>query len=206
MEDYESQYEEYKNTLLHNRYFRGKLNDQYRGSLSAEKDYIDTNGILWKTSALAGACASCFVFLSLLEDRTDTTSIIIRIVLVAIMIVCCILGVRVAAKFKKDLGELIFYSFRYHKYFQERIQEDKRREMERFDVELHKTVSFMQRCANDPRDDLTEVVAEFRCALQYVEELEKQYKHISNYDRFAGSLKNDYCFNAEIQKDIDKYI
>ena len=206
MEDYESQYEEYKQSLLQNRRLRNELREKYRGSLRAEQDYIDANGVLWKVVVLSGVCGLCLSLFWILEDRSDTGSIITRIILSIIIVACGILGVRVSSKFKKDSGEINFYAFRYNQHFNDHIQEDRRREMYKFEQDLSKTVHFMQRLANDPRNDLTEVVANFQCALRYVEELEKQYKDISSYDRFVETLKNDYWFNAEIQKDIDKYI
>jgi hypothetical protein len=33
-----------------------------------------------------------------------------------------------------------------------------------------------------------------------------RYENLSRYDRFASDIKNDYYFNAEVQKNIDKYI
>lgn len=206
MEDYESQYEAYKQSILYNRWLRKELHEKYEGSLRVEKNYIDENGVLWKTSVISCVFGFCLSLFWILEDRGDTRSIMTRIILAVIMIVCCILGIRVAAKFKKDAGEMNFYAFRYYKHFEDQINEDRSKAMWVFEQDLSKTVDFMRRCNDKPSDDLPQTMEEFRCALHYVEALKKQHKEISNYDGFAGSIKNDYQFNLEIQKDIDKYI
>ena len=206
MEDYESQYEEYKNTLLHEKWFRNKLTDLYRGSLNVDEDYISQNGVLWKVGVLSGACGICFSLFSSLDGRSDAKSIIIRIVLAAIMIACFVFAMHIGKKFVKTSGERKFYAFQYDQYFKDYIQEEKRKEMYEFEKDLSKTVCFIQRCSTNPSNNPSEVIEEFRRASRYVEELEKQYKHISRYDNFAWRLKNDWYFNAEIQKDIDRYI
>lgn len=204
MGDYESQYEAYKNTLLRETYFRRNLTDLYNGSLTVEKDYIDTNGVIWKISLLSAICGFCFALFWLLEDISDARIIITRIVLAVIMILCAIFARRIETKFKKGSAEIKFYAFLYDKYFKDRIEEDKRREMYQFEKDLSSIVVFMQRCTNKHSDDLSVVLEEFQCAFQYVGDLEKQYKYISRYDSFFKSLKDDYYFNTEIQKNIDK--
>ena len=201
MEDYESQYEEYKNTLLHETWFRKKLNDLYRGSLTAEKEYIDENGVLWKIGLLGAVCGFLIAF-----TPVENGNWILGIFLILGIIGSVMWARHIGNKFKKKSAEMNFYAFKYDRYFKDRIQEDKRREMEKFDVDLTKTVVFMQRCASQQYDDPSEVIENFQCALRYVEDLEKRYNELSRYDCFAGSLKNDWYFNAEIQKDIDKYI
>ena len=199
MEDYKSQYEEYKNTLLHETYFRRKLNDLYRGSLTAEKDYIDKNGVLWKVGLLGAVCGFLIAFTPI-----ENGSWILAILLFLGITGSLVWASHIGGKFKKKSGELHFYASEYDKYFKDRIQEDKSKEMYIFGQDLSKTVNFMQRFSNNPSNDPAEVIEMFRYALCLVEELEKQYKDISRYDSFAGSLKNDWYFNAEIQKDIDK--
>ena len=34
----------------------------------------------------------------------------------------------------------------------------------------------------------------------------ERFRSLDRYDRFISDIKNDYYFNAEIQKDIDKYV
>lgn len=201
MEDYESQYEEYKNTLLHSTWLRRKLNDLYRGSLTAEKDYIDTSGVLWKVGLLGAVCGFLIAF-----TPVENGNWIMGIFLFLGIMGSVIWARHIGDKFKKKSGELNFYSFEYDKYFKDHILEEKRREMYKFEQDISGTIAFMQRCADKPNSNLKDATEEFRCALHYVKELEKQYKHISRFDYFAVSLKNDYYFNAEIQKDIGEYI
>lgn len=204
MNDYESQYEEYKRSILENRRLRNELHEKYQGSLRVEKDYIDENGVLWKVGVLSGVCGLCLSLFWLLEDRSDTGSIITRIILLSIMIAAFVFAMRIGSKFKKSLGEMIFYAFRYSNHFEEHIQEDKRKEMYEFEQNITKIADYMHWCVDRPSNDHSEVLKQFRHSSCRVEELEKQYKHISRYDSFATNLKNDYWFNAEIQKDIDK--
>lgn len=200
MEDYETGYEEYKKSILQNRPLRNKLYEKYCGSISAEADYIDGNGVLWKIGILGAVCGFC---IALTFTLRDSGLWFLGIVLFLAIMGSIIWARHIGAKFKKDSGETNFYAFRYHKYFEDRIQEDKKLKERKFEESLSKTISFMQRCANNPSNDPSEVL---HCALRYVEELEQQYKELSEYDNFAEWLKNDWHFNAEIQKNIDKYI
>lgn len=200
MEDHETQYEEYKNTLLHDKWFRKTLNETYRNSLYTESDYIDRNGVLGKVGILSAVCGYLISFLPV-ENGIWILGTISFLVIMG----CVILIIHITKKFKKDFGEINFYAFRYHKHIESRIQEDKKQEMRRFEEDLSKTVAFMQHCTNNTNNDPLEAAKEFRRAFNYVEELEKQYKHIARYDGFARKLKDDWYFNAEIQKDIEKY-
>lgn len=199
MADYESKYEAYKNTLLHETWFRRKLNDLYRGSIRVEIDYIDENGVLWKVGVLGAACGFCIAFFPL-----ESGNWVLGITLFLGIIGCLALARHIGSRFKKKSGERKFYAFWYDKYFEDRVNEDRRREMYQFEQEISKAVGFMQYCVDKPGDDPSEVVEDFRRALHYVEELQKRYKEISEYNFFPGSLKNDYSFNAEMQKDLDK--
>jgi hypothetical protein len=202
MEDYDSQYEGYKNTLLHERWLRNKLTDLYRGSLNVEKDYIDENGALWKVGLLGAACGFLIAF-----TPVENGNWVLGISLFLGIVGSIIWARHIGEKFKKKSGERKFYAFEYDKYFEDRINEDRRREMSEFDQDLSKIADYMRWCVNDKASgDPTEVMEQFRHSLRRVEELEKRYKDILEFDRFPGSLKNDYYFNAEIQKDIDKYV
>lgn len=203
MEDYEPQYEEYKKSLLQNHWFIKTLHEKYRGSITAEEDYIDRNGVLWKIGILGAVCGFC---IALTFALAESGLWFLGIVLFITIIGSVIWARHIEAKFKKDSGEINFYAFRYPQHFKDHILEEKRREMYKFEQDISKTVAFMQRCADKPNINLKDATEEFRCALHYVKELEKQYKHISRYDYFAENIKNDWYFNTEIQKDIDKYI
>lgn len=200
MKDYKTQYEEYKNTLLHETGFRRTLNETYRNSLYAEADYIDRNGVLGKVGILSAVCGFLISFLPVENGNWILASLIFLGIMGSVIWMN-----RITQKFKKDSAEINFYAFHYHKHFEDRIRKDKELEVRKLEETLSKTVAYMQRCVNSPNNDPAVAIEEFRRALHYVEELEKLYKHIARYDRFAGSLKDDWHFNAEIQKDIEKY-
>ena len=201
MENYEDKYEEYKNNLLQNRGLRNELHEKYQGSLRVEKDYLDENGVLWKTGILGAVCGFCIAFTPIKNGNW-----FLGIILFLAIMGSIILARHIGKKFKKASAERTFYAFRYHKHFEDHVNEERRRAMWELEQEFSKTVGFMQLCANNTSNDPHEELEKFRYALHYVEELEKKYKDISNYDYFVGKLKTDYQFNAEIQKDIDKYI
>ena len=203
MDDYKSQYEEYKKSLLQNHWFIKTLHEKYRGSITAEGDYIDRNGVLWKIGVLGAVCGFCITLtFALAESGLWFWGVVLFITIMGSVI----WARHIEAKFKKDSGEINFYAFRYHQHFKDHILEEKRREMYEFEQDLSKIADYMQWCVDRPSNEPSEVMEQFCHALRRVEELGKQYKHISRYDYFAGSLKNDYDFNAEIQKDIDRYI
>lgn len=207
MEDYESQYEEYKQAILHNRRLRNELHENYQGSLRVEKDYIDENGVLWKTCILSGVCGLCLGLFWILEDISTARSIITRIVLAAIMIVCFYFAMRIGKKFKKDLGEMVFYAFRYHKYFKDHTKSDRdkeSKELERDALNHYDAIRWREDSIQNMSEE--EIKSLFLWHINKMGDFKQRYKDLSRYDRFAEELKNDYYFNAEIQKDIDKYI
>ena len=193
-------YEEYKNTLLHETWFRRNLNEKYRNTLAAEKDYIDSNGVLWKVGLLGAVCGF-IIALTPIENGNWILGIISFLAIMGSII----LALHIGKKFKKDSGEMNFYAYLYNKHFEDRLHEDRRREMYNYERELSKTIYFMQWRVNNPSKDPTEVLADFRHALHLTEDLKKQYEKLTQYDGFVGRLKDDYHFNAEIQNDIDKY-
>lgn len=199
MNNYESKYEEYKNTLLSETWFRKGLQDLYKGSIRVEKDYIDENGVLWKVGLLSAVCGFLIAFTPI-----ESGNWVLGIFLFLGIMGSLIWARHIGEKFKKDSGELKFYVYRYNKYLDERIQEDKCRKVREFEECLSKTVAFMQRCANNPSNDPSEIIAEFQQSLRFTEDLEKQFKEFAEYDYYAIWLTNDYHFNAEMQKDIGK--
>ena len=201
MSSYDPQYEEYKASLLRDRRLRNELHDKYEGSLRVEKDYIDENGVLWKIGGLGAVCGFCIAFTPI-----ENGNWILGIVLFLAIIGSIIFARHIGAKFKKSLGEMIFYAFRYHKHFEDHILEEKRREMQEFEQDLFKIADYMQWYVDNPISEPSEVMDKFNFVSRRIGEIKKKYDHISRFDGFAGSLKNDYHFNAQIQKDIDKYI
>ena len=207
MGDYESQYERYKNTLLHETWFRRKLNEIYADELSAEKEYIERNGVLWKVGALLGVCGICLSLFWTLGGRSDARSIIARIIVSVVIIACFVFTIHIVTKFKKNSGETNFYAFRYRKYFEDRVQKDKDKETNGLMQELWESYDSLlwqtDEIHNMSREELE---ALFFRHLNKMHDYRKRYDNLSRYDGFSDDLKNDYYFNAEIQKDIDKYI
>ena len=114
---------------------------------------------------------------------------------------------RLLKKFKKDSGARKFYAFRYHQHFKDYIQADKDKEtkdLER-DVRSHYD-SIKWRADSIQNMSEEDVKSLFINHIEKMRDYQKRYDDLSRYDYFAGSLKNDWYFNAEIQKDIDKYI
>lgn len=202
MNDYKSQYEEYKKSLLQNHWFIKTLHEKYRGSITAEEDYIDRNGVLWKVGILGAVCGFCIAFTPI-ENGSWLLGVILFLVIMGSLIWVRHIG----KKFKKDSGEINFYAFRYHQHFKDYVQEEKDKEtdllfrdiMKHYEAILWRADSIQTMSEEDVKSLL----------LHHIEKMgdyKTRYNNLSDYDCFAGSLKNDYWFNAEIQKDIDKYI
>lgn len=204
MEDYESQYEEYKKSLLQNHWLIKTLHEKYRGSITAEGDYIDRNGVLWKIGVLGAVCGFC---VALTFALAESGLWFLGIVLFLAIIGSVIWARHIEAKFKKDSGEVNFYAFRYHKHFKDHIQVDKdqeARDLERDVLNHYGAIQWREDSIQDMSEE--EIKSLFLWHIKKMEDFKQRYKDLSRYDYFAGSLKNDWYFNAEIQKDIDKYI
>lgn len=207
MNNYAAKYEEYKQSILHNRKLRNELRDKYNGSLYAEKDYIDGNGVLLKVGVLHQVCGVCLVFFSSLDGRTDTFGIIVRIVIAIVGIACFLWALHIGNKFKRNLGEKIFYSFRYHQHFKDHVQKEKREETYSLMRDMWKSYHALLWRIDDFQTMTKEDLESF--LFRHIKEMgdyEKRYEELEKYDRFTSDLKNDYYFNDEIQENIDKYI
>ena len=202
MEDYESQYEEYKKSLLQNRWFIKTLHEKYRGSITAEEDHIDRNGVLWKIGVLGAVCGFCIAFTPI-----ENGNWILGIVLFLAIIGCVIWARHIGSKFKKDSGEINFYAFRYNQHFKDHTQEEKGKETDclfRDILNHYDAIQWREDSIQDMSEE--EVKSLFLWNIKKMGDFKQRYEDLSRYDYFAGSLKNDWYFNAEIQKDIDKYI
>jgi hypothetical protein len=166
MEDYESQYEEYKKSLLQSHYFRTKLIDEYKNTMYAEGDYIDENGVLDKITVLSAACGVCYALSFSLVQLDEFPGILIRAVLAIVGTICFIWARIIGSKFKDSSGKSSFYSFRYSGYIEDRVNSDK--EME---------------TRNLIRDMLDRQID--------IDEFRKRFEELSKYDRFSEDLKND---------------
>lgn len=207
MKDYGAKYEEYKQSILQNRWLRNELHEKYNGSLNVEKDYIDGNGVLCKVGVLHQVCGVCLVFFSSLDGRTDTFGIIARIVIAIVGIACFLWALHIGNKFKRNLGEKIFYSFQYHQHFKDHVQKEKREETYSLMRDMWKSYNSLLWRIDDfqtmTKEDLESLLFHH---IKEMGDYEKRYEELEKYDRFTSDLKNDYYFNVEIQKDIDKYI
>ena len=202
MEEYESQYKEYKNSILQNRWVIETLRDKYRGSLNIEKDYINENGVLWKTGLLGAVCGYLIAFIPI-----ENGNWILGIILFGGIMGSLIWARHIGAKFKKNLGETIFYAFRYHNHFKDRIQEDRDQEAKILMQDILKKFSSIRYRAkasmNNSNLDIEEAIALMRF-IEGMDDFEKRYLDLSRYDGYVRSLKNDYDFNAEVQKRIEQ--
>lgn len=202
MEDYESQYEEYKKSLLQNRWLIKTLHEKYRGSITAEEDYIDRNGVLWKVGVLGAVCGFCIAF-----TPVEKGNWVLGIILFLAIMGSIICARNIGAKFKKGSGETNFYAFRYHQHFKDHVQEEKENETYRLMRDMWEYYdSLLWRSDSIPnmtKEDLESLLFQH---IKKMGDYQKRYRELDRYNDFARDLKNDYYFNAEIQKDIDKYI
>ena len=202
MNDYDAKYEEYKKSLLQNHWFIKTLHEKYRGSITAEGDYIDSNGVLWKIGVLGAVCGFC---IALTYALAESGLWFLGTVLFITIMGSVIWARHIEAKFKKDSGEINFYAFRYHQHFKDHVQEEKDKETKRLLDDMMRTYEysrFRDNIASLTKEDLEEFILR---VIKDTDEFKQRYQELENYDYFARSLKNDYYFNVEIQKDIDKY-
>lgn len=206
MNDYETQYEEYKKSILHDRWLKKTLNEKYCESIAAEVNYIDQNNVLFKIGALGTVGGFCvaLAFISLSRGLW-----FLGIVLLIAIIGIWILATNIAGEFKKSSGAMNFYAFIYHKHFKDHIQKDKSRLTKDLMEDLFKNLSTIRYrakvCKSESEIDMDEVMALLKF-IENMDDYQAKYDDLSKYDRFAKSIKNDYSFNLEIQKDIGKYI
>lgn len=200
--DFENQYEEYKKSILQNRWLIKTLREKYRGSITAEGDYIDRNGVLWKIGALSAVCGFC---IALTFELENSGLWVLGIVLFVAIIGSVIWARIIEEKFKKDSGEVNFYAFLYHQHFKDFIQDEKDKETKKLLDDMLRTYEysrFRDNIDSLTTEDLEEFIAH---VIRDTDKFKKRYQELSKYEFLAGRLKNDYYFNAEIQKDIDKY-
>lgn len=169
MDDYESQYKEYKKSLLRSHHFRSKLREEYKNTMYAEGDYIDNNGVLDKITVLSATCGVCYALFFSLVQLDEFPGILVRAVLAIVGTICFMWARIIGSKFKESSGKSSFYSFRYFWYIEDRVRSDK--EME---------------TRNLIRDMLNRQIDR--------DEFRKRYEELSKYDRFAEDLKTDYDF------------
>ena len=202
MSNYEEQYEEFKKSLLQNHWVIKTLREKYQGSQTAEKNFVNENGVLWKVGLLGAVCGFCIAFTPIEKGNW-----LMGTVLVIALFGSLALAQYVGSKFKKNLGEVVFYAFRYHQHFHDHIQKEKDVEAKNLMHsmwEYSDSLMWRSDCISDmTKEELESLV--FR-HIKKMGDFQKRYEELDRYDRFIRDLKNDYYFNAEVQKDIDKYI
>ena len=207
MSDYETQYEEYKKDLLSKRWFISELHKMYRGSINAEKDYVAENGVLWKIGVLSGICGFCSAQFPIFDGEANIRSIIVKIILSIIVIACLGTAWYVSSKFQKRSAERIFYAFRYNQYIADKIKEEKDREARSLINDMiNYNDALMWREENIPNMSEEDVKSLLLNHIKKAQTFDARSLSLYRYDRFISDIKYDYYFNAEIQKDIDKYI
>ena len=119
MIDYESSYEEYKQTLLRSTNFMSKLREKYKNTQYAETSYIDKNGVLVKIGMLSAAFGF-FLSVCWLDAH-----LAIRIISAIISVVCFFLALHIGSQFKEESGKSNFHSYEYYRHIEERVRSDK---------------------------------------------------------------------------------
>lgn len=175
MDDYESQYEEYKKSLLRSNHFVTKLREEQKDSVYTERDYITRDGVLPKVCMLSGVGGFCYALCFSLVQLDKFPVIMVRAIFLIIGTVCFFLAGYIGSKFKEDIGKRNFSSIRYDRCIEKRVTIDK--EME---------------SRNLVRSFLSKEIDR--------EEFQKRHENLSRYDRFAEDLKNDCDFNSKAKK------
>ena len=205
--DFEAKYEEYKNNILKDHWLRNKLCEKYHDSIRMEGEYVGENGVLWKIGALSIISGICLSLFWSMEDRGDTQSRIVCIVASIIMIAALLLAAYVAHKFKECLGQRNFYKHIYYQHFKEYVQAEKSKEKNAIMYDMWENRESMlwrlDSLDNMSKEELKSLISRY---IAQEGALQRRYDDLDRYDRFASELKTDYFFNAEIQKNIDKYI
>ena len=102
---------------------------------------------------------------------------------------------------------MIFYAFRYHKHFADQVQADKDKEAKDLVRDIEKHYDAIEwRADSIPNMSEEDVKSLFLWHIKEMGDFKQRYEDLSRYDDFAKSLKDDWYFNAEIQKNIDHYI
>jgi len=179
MDDYESQYEEYKKSLLRSNYFMTKLREEQENSVYTVRDYIDRDGVLPKVGVLSGVGGFCYALYFSLVQLDEFPGIMVRAILVTVGTVCFFWAGYIGSKFKEDIGKTNFSSCYFDRHIEKRATSDK--EMEARNI----VRSFLSREIDS-------------------EEFQKRYEDLSKYDRFAEDLKNDCDFSSKTKKYFKK--
>lgn len=173
MNDYESQYEEYKNTLLHSIGLRNDLNDLYTNTQHLDSDYLDHDGALSKIGVSSAGGGVCYALCFSLVQLNEFPGILVRVILAIVGTLCFFGAAYFGSQFKKDFAKRNFRMYQYERCVESWVQRDK-------ELEAKQLV----------RDFLSRQIGR--------EELTNRYDALSRYDRFAEDLTSDYIFEEEL--------
>lgn len=167
MDDYESQYEEYKNTLLHSIGFKNNLDNIYSETLYSDSDYIDHDGVLSKIGVLSAGGGVCYALCFSLVQLNEFPGILVRVISAIVGTLCFLGAAYIGSQFKKDFAKRNFQKYQYDRCVESWVRRDK-------ELEAKQLV----------RDFLSRQIGR--------EEFQNRYDDLSRYDRFAEDLTSDY--------------
>lgn len=206
MEDYESLYDEYKRSLLQSHFFIEKMKEGHKNALMNEAEYIDRNGVLSKIAILSGICGFCFSAFLFLEDKVNTASIIIRIVLVFSGILCAFRALFISQDYKKSSGNSNFHSFIYDRFIENRVHYDKDFEAKNLMEDMLEKIDLIQWRAELLEEGSISEAEQLQSNLLYVinksNDFQKRFDRISMYDSFAQDLQDDFYFSKAIHESL----
>lgn len=207
MSDYEKSYNAYKESLLNDRIFMERFANIYEGAISAEKDYIDRNGILSKIAVLSTISGFC---LAVFSPSNSKISRMVDFILFVMLCVCGFLIYRISANFIKKSGENIFYSFRVDRHIQERVLSDQQRQLDLLMEDINQrlfTIKYYAQEIQESSSSLNSSDAELAKLLYWINSMDdykKRYETISYLNSYSQKLSNDYYFSKAIYEQVHK--
>ena len=211
MNDYEKQYTDYKAKLLKDRYFLSKFKEKYENASRSEKDYIDRSGVLTKVGILSAVCGASLSMFFFLESGSGAIgTVVYRIITFLVCVASVLLAVHIGSKFKEASGKSNFFSFQYRQHIESRVYEDKQREMHALMEDIDKRLLSIRWCAEKikkegHRKNANSEKANQQDLLYFIETMDdvsERYHIISNYDRIAKQLADDYNFSVEVNRNL----
>ena len=207
MSDYEKKYNAYKESLLKDHIFMDRFANIYAGAISAEKDYIDRNGILSKIVVLSAISGFCIAVYSPHDSK------IISILSFIPIVMLCIFGFliyRISANYIKKSGEKIFYSFRVDRHIQEKVLADQQRELDLLMKDINQRLFTIKYYAEKIQVGSSastvgdEDLAQLLYWINSMDNYDDRYRLISYLGSFIKDLAEDYRFNEAIYEQIHK--
>lgn len=203
VKDYDSQYADYKHSLLHSHRFVDNLKEDYKKTIHSESDYIDRNGVFLKVGILAFLCGFSIAVFFLIEGNSSIWSIVIRIISFTIAVVCAIAALRIESKYKKSSGERDFYSYQYSRYIKDCVQYDKEEETEKIFKDIIDNINFLRISSEvilseEDNTDIERLKSNMLYAASSEKDFKNRYEKLSRYDRFERDILEDYYFQKSI--------